>query len=328
MAGWTSVRHGGAGRFGRHGFTLVELLVVIAIIGTLVALLLPAVQAVRETARRTSCGNSMRQVGLAVQLIDGARRFLPPMAAPAKRQKITKASQSYNGATGFTVFTWLLPYVEQEPLSKLANRDVNTRVPGTPGAGTVYAVSIPTFLCPSDSSHAAGMAMTSVGGADGWAVGSVAANYNVFGNPTGRTEVERSEGFSSLSKSFPDGLSKVVILAERYGTCGSSGEANHSSTKGNLWSDANQTWRPVFCVNETDQIPDAPGFTRCEMFQVAPNWLSECESKRAQTPHHAGMQVVFADTHVATLAGSMTPDTWAGLCHPSDGLPTGSAGSD
>jgi hypothetical protein len=77
----------------------------------------------------------------------------------------------------------------------------------------------------------------------------------------------------------------------------------------------------VFCVNETDQIPDAPGFTRCEMFQVAPNWLSGCESKRAQSPHHAGMQVVFADTHVTTLAGSMDPEAWAGICHPGDGLP-------
>ena len=198
---------------------------------------------------------------------------------------------------------------------------MNTAVPGAPGAGTIYAVSIPTFLCPSDNSHAAGMALTNVGGADSWAVGSVAANYNVFGNPLGGTAVERSEGSSSLARSFPDGLSKVVILAERYGTCGSSGEANHSSTKGNLWSDANQTWRPVFCVNETDQIPDAPGFTRCEMFQVAPNWVSECESRRAQTPHPAGMQVVFADTHVTTLDGSMDPEAWAGICHPGDGLP-------
>ncbi len=321
MMGQSPFRRSSSGGFPRHGFTLVELLVVIAIIGILLALLLPAVQAVRETSRRLSCGNSMRQVGLAVQLIDGARRFLPPMSAPAKREKITKAARSYNGAIGFTVFTWLLPYIEQEPLSKLANRDVNTAVPGAPGAGTIYAVSIPTFLCPSDNSHAAGMALTNVGGADSWAVGSVAANYNVFGNPLGGTAVERSEGSSSLARSFPDGLSKVVILAERYGTCGSSGEANHSSTKGNLWSDANQTWRPVFCVNETDQIPDAPGFTRCEMFQVAPNWVSECESRRAQTPHPAGMQVVFADTHVATLDGSMDPEAWAGICHPGDGLP-------
>jgi prepilin-type N-terminal cleavage/methylation domain-containing protein len=316
------VRPGASTRGTGEGFTLVELLVVIAIIGTLVGLLVPAVQSVREVARRTSCANSMRQVGLAVQLIDDARRFLPPMSAPTKRERITKASSSYNGAIGFTVFTWLLPYVEQEPLSKLANRDVNTPVPGAPGAGTVYAVSIPTFLCPSDGSHAAGMALTSVGGADSWAVGSIAANYNVFGNPLGSTAVERSEGRSSLSKSFPDGRSKVVILAERYGTCGSSGEANHPSTKGNLWSDANNTWRPVFCVNETDQIPDAPGFTRCEMFQVAPNWLSGCESKRAQTPHPAGMQVVFADTRVVTLAGSIDPEAWAGICHPADGLST------
>src|SRR5688500_6827350 len=62
----------------RMGFTLVELLVVIAIIGILIALLLPAVQSARESARRTQCMNNLKQMALAVQNFNDIRKFMPP----------------------------------------------------------------------------------------------------------------------------------------------------------------------------------------------------------------------------------------------------------
>ena len=68
-----------------RAFTLVEMLVVISIIAVLAALLLPAVQAARETARRMVCGSNMRQVVLAMQTFNSNKEFLPALALPANR---------------------------------------------------------------------------------------------------------------------------------------------------------------------------------------------------------------------------------------------------
>ena len=205
-----------------HGFTLVELLVVIAIIATLVGLLLPAVQSAREAARRTACRNSMRQVGLALHASHDAKRYLPPLVAPSSSSPVTVAGP-YKGAVGFTVFTWLLPFLEEDSLFREANRNVNTRVSGAPGRGCVFSMPIATYRCPSDSSNDSGLSLTTNGDADSWAVGNYAANYNVFGNPLAATPTDRVQGRARIPATFADGTSNSVMLAERYGTCGSAG---------------------------------------------------------------------------------------------------------
>ena len=137
----------------RSAFTLVELLVVIAIIGILVGMLFPAIQAVREAARRTSCSNKMRQIGLSVANYESAlSRFPVNQVGPGVS----------NGSGGFTrgYYSWLvplLPFVEQQNVYDSFDLTINN------GDGSDYRVSashpnavavstvIDTFLCPSDT---------------------------------------------------------------------------------------------------------------------------------------------------------------------------------
>ncbi len=97
----------------RKGFTLVELLVVIAIIGVLVALLLPAVQAAREAARRTTCANNLRQLGLACLNYESARQHFPPGYLAGRDFNNPGALSDAQGQHQWTgVFAYLLPYFE------------------------------------------------------------------------------------------------------------------------------------------------------------------------------------------------------------------------
>ncbi len=117
----------------RQGFSLIELLVVITIIGILIALLLPAVQAAREAARRISCVNNLKQIGLATHLYHDAHHCLPP------------ASFSGGLFSGSTLLI-LLPYIEQASSYVQYHPDKGITAPENKG---VVSTRIPIFLCPS-----------------------------------------------------------------------------------------------------------------------------------------------------------------------------------
>jgi prepilin-type N-terminal cleavage/methylation domain-containing protein len=110
----------------RRAFTLVELLVVIAIIGTLIGLLLPAVQSAREAARRSQCSNNMRQVGLAVLNFESTKQKLPAFTDDGEYTGIPGA---VTGATqpGYSWITHCLPYMEEVGLyNAIATRSTST----------------------------------------------------------------------------------------------------------------------------------------------------------------------------------------------------------
>jgi prepilin-type N-terminal cleavage/methylation domain-containing protein/prepilin-type processing-associated H-X9-DG protein len=145
----------------RVGFTLVELLVVIAIIGILVALLLPAIQAAREAARRTSCTNNMKQLGLAILNYESSKRSLPLAYTPnyTGNQDIgpcgAKATykNQYNGTYPHFILSFILPYMEQQSVYDRIDFDKawydNTKNSKGTTNLEATAVDIPDFLCPS-----------------------------------------------------------------------------------------------------------------------------------------------------------------------------------
>ncbi len=121
----------------RSGFTLVELLVVIAIIGVLVALLLPAVQAAREAARRTSCTNNMKQLGLAMLNFHDSKKHLPSATRPPGNSTLPRLG----------VFTQLLPYFEEQNIYDLYDSSVNWSNPNS--NAKIVNKQLPVFVCPT-----------------------------------------------------------------------------------------------------------------------------------------------------------------------------------
>src|SRR5256885_959165 len=125
----------------RRAFTLIELLVVIAIIGVLIALLLPAVQAAREAARRSQCTNNLKQMGLGLhnyEAVAGAFPMSDVIANPAIPSQTTN---------GFSVHVRILPFMEQGVAFNALNFTVNHQ---NDANTTVVGAKVAVFVCPSD----------------------------------------------------------------------------------------------------------------------------------------------------------------------------------
>lgn len=127
------------GRTRQRAFTLVELLVVIAIIGVLVALLLPAVQAAREAARRMKCQNNLKQISLGIQNYHDTYLVLPP------------------GCTKSNETSWhahILPFIEQRPLHEKFDFTAGSYTSnGYVGRGANGLIKVAPYLCPSSSAE-------------------------------------------------------------------------------------------------------------------------------------------------------------------------------
>ncbi len=189
----------------KKGFTLIELLVVIAIIAVLISLLLPAVQSAREAARRIQCANNLKQVGLAVHQYESTHNTLPPSVALQ-----TDNTGTVNWFGGWSAHGRILPYLEQSATYGSLNFSLSYSHPVNT---TVSALSVSTFLCPSEvkpqrASHSFGLA-----GVVNYGVNL--GDWFVWGGPSGPANrapfgVNSSRTFSSIT----DGLSGTILMAE------------------------------------------------------------------------------------------------------------------
>ncbi len=194
----------------QRGFTLVELLVVIAIIGVMVGLLLPAVQAAREAARRMSCSNNLKQLGLAMHNYHDTYNQLPAFVYRNGQNDYWR---------GYSAFTQILPFIEQQPLhEQLKAASFNFFHHWDQGqVEALRRTRIAAFLCPSDIKFP--------GGATGRENGT-GCNYGVsFGTTiawenfteqngmfrgNNNTAVRAELNFSDIT----DGLSNTLMMSE------------------------------------------------------------------------------------------------------------------
>jgi prepilin-type N-terminal cleavage/methylation domain-containing protein len=211
-------------------FTLVELLVVIAIIGILVALLLPAVQAAREAARRTQCANNLRQVGIACQSYHSAMKRFP--SGWDENNSTDPALRLPNAGWGLLI----LPYTEGQSIYDRI--DLKKKITdGTPGTGNanidLIGIPLAQYQCPSDSERSDSDAFDAYGAynpaipalavsnyvasginCDPCQYGYLQANETKFGCPSGPTGIFYRNSKIKIGQ-ITDGTSKTFLVGER-----------------------------------------------------------------------------------------------------------------
>jgi len=237
-------------QYRQTGFTMIELLVVIAIIGGLVALLLPAVQAAREAARRLQCQNNLKQIGLALHNYESALKRLPPSMIWYGRGEtlgggvlpigtIDHIGLGSDPTLDRLKFNWvimLLPYMEQGTLHDSFHRDLTVNHPLNKPFRTT---EIPTLKCPSDGYNAVPFERGQLANVAGhtYARGNYGFNMgvnrtciNINGNCPLGFNSDSNDLVNTASKiwgsgiggfnvsyrlsDFPDGLSNIVAVDE------------------------------------------------------------------------------------------------------------------
>jgi prepilin-type N-terminal cleavage/methylation domain-containing protein len=321
-----SARHPGAVRGRRHGFTLIELLVVLAILAVLLGLLLPAVQKAREAAGRIRCANNLHQMGVALHLYHDNQGTFPPgylctvvptppatLSPPARSaphsRKFDRPPPNVGpfppNQPGWGWASFLLPYVEQEPLF----RQIDFTLPvESPSCLAVRSTPLAIYQCPSDPKTGVFTVMSQ------WnmnmaqaASNSYAACFGAGGNmniqpDTGNGVFYRNSRVTL--KDVTDGTSTTLAVGERAGFF------------------ALSPWAGVMTGGTCRTTPGAPVYT--SIVELAPPMALArignktlnspyCEPYDFFSPHGRVVQFVFVDGSVHPLAQGMNQDVLLGL---------------
>jgi prepilin-type N-terminal cleavage/methylation domain-containing protein/prepilin-type processing-associated H-X9-DG protein len=275
-------------RAGRTAFTLVEVLVVVSVIGILAGMLLPAVQQVRESARRTTCANNVRQAASGIAAYESALRTLPPGSDQLPRTGLAQGTQ-------FAWSSFILPYIEQ---AALANRFDYAKAWNATGGNDVAAdMPIGTYVCPTGRVQSVGKA--DYGGVSGGVIVSDGAFVGVVGIASGLlVPIDATRQAPVQTTEVTDGLAQTLLVAESVDRCDPAVAAEIGFTYGR-WAWVNHFAQAAASIT-------MPG--------------SDIRSH-----HTGGATVAFGDGHVSLLGNATAPVVLAALCTRNGGETPASA---
>ena len=334
----------------RRGFTLVELLVVITIIGILIALLLPAVQAAREAARRMDCSNKLRQIGLAMHNYHASHKVFPPGAISKIPRPPGAAPDGTIADQGAPWSVLILPFLEQMPLykefnfsgsfsSRLGDRATNGSDDGTGRYpdGPQF-VSLPPFQCPSDPASGPDETNSNYFGCSGGGLPSEAAFVPT--GSAGRVFFENGVYYINSKVKIAhitDGTSNVFLAGETRYCNLRQGATNPSYNKpGDQW-----TWASTVqirqggvhcfigcCASAVDQINTVLQLLDGSDWDPRTTCWFTPPMRIFGSYHPGGCHMMMADSSVHFFSENMDLRTFQTLGARDDAMPLGGSAFD
>ena len=319
----------------REGFTLVELLVVIAIIGTLVGLLLPAVQQAREAARRSTCGNNLKQMGLALHQYADKRQkngdnFMPPVNYLRETSGLNTFTATTNAVAtaGFSWVVQILPYADENNLFTALKAGSNGgNFNNDSGMGTVADsnstdVRIPWAYCPTWTGNA--KEGTDVNGGQTSDKGQITYRANVGVPQSSGGELDGTAALAAYAgglgasetgfAKYRDGTSKTILLLENWAAVPFHNGAN-------TW-----TWPVVWALNTAGTATWSQTTTAIlpgNGNSVATNALGTYP-RGASSEHTGGLfGSAMVDGSTRFFSNTINPATLFSLCTRAGGEPLG-----
>ena len=317
----------------RQAFTLIELLVVIAIIAVLIALLLPAVQAAREAAQRAQCSNNLKQIGISLHNYHDVMGTFPTTFWAVNGYSNFSGNYTYMAS----VFTMLLPYIEQGPIYNAVNFQLPTAQGPDNGLvnSTAYYNAIGVYMCPSDPAPnftTIARADTGIGPnhTDGpklsyfvntgdnttncdtyspWPFTSLPqVRQDCFGNGTAYTGIMGRQGGTTAIRDITDGTSNTFAVGESlFESCNwytwpnPNGNMNMTSVPIN--------WKITVFDRGSPGNPNEYGDATNNLHSSG-NWVA-CFAYRSQ--HPGIVQFLFCDGRVTALKETIDRNIYRGL---------------